>query len=441
MLPDTLARADNPMIRPIEISLPVSGTTTGHVYPYAEFIIPAYDDNAPIATTSSETNNNNKRLFVRVRLRTDKVEEVYYDNMVEITEKSLAANKTLNIKLTVRANLEATVEILDWEPIEIPSDITQAKIFGVGDIHLINIHSKRRFPPKRISGPLDTIVIKSTGNYIDKFFTINGQKGDSGYQPISTSWIHEMHRYEAGCEAGIYTTHLIFEYHTGSRFGSSWRQGCDSLVKLQVSVTGSNGNKISKIIKITYPIVTWADRNVGIDFSGLEGMELENALKSAVFNSKLEALFDHVEAEKRCNNWVYDGHDDWMLPVPLDFFHIQHNTTMLTDKIDYTSFILNNGKTIHFPHTGTYLYSYGHGPDANIEAVGVLGAYSCFSMDGEFKGDTITWYRRQRALFEGRKYDARRLDWTGSPDMYYGDARAPARCVRIDKRPESYAHL
>ncbi len=138
-------------IDPTVTITPPTGSIDG--FPSAEFIVPAYDDNAPVKVdipASGTGHKHNKFLRINVDLQTEHPTG-RYKNSVVVSQASLSANMIMHIKLNVKAELEATVVIEEWNHIAVESDIVGTKITGISRVAM----DHARFGKKYESGDVN----------------------------------------------------------------------------------------------------------------------------------------------------------------------------------------------------------------------------------------------------------------------------------------------
>ena len=186
----------NPMRRSIDIHSSVAPTPpTGSIlaFPFAEFIVPAYDDlasNAVTVPSGSMSHKHNKFLRLNVDLETESPAG-RYKNSVVVDKASLSANMSLHIKLNVTAELTATVEIEEWGAIGVDSDIIGTKISGKSKVLMDYASLAEKFESGDVKYESDGVIKINIGGSDVELPTVVGGKVDlmSRLPANVTSWL------------------------------------------------------------------------------------------------------------------------------------------------------------------------------------------------------------------------------------------------------------
>ena len=367
---------NNPMRRPIFISAdvtakpPLNGIDKS--FPVVDFIVPAYDDLAPEAVTvppDGIAHTHNKLIWINIDLETENP-EVRYKNRVQISTISLSANTIMEIKIDVKAQLTATVDIIKWDEVIIDSEITGREITGKskvvrrnfagsstisvsGDLHYVcngnmTISKTETTDTETIDEPIEL-----TGNVTDFTHLL---PADVALWVTKATWTVDQDVADTSEAKG----HFNFEYKLFTPVtDTSGKQSFAESLLLNLK----SGKLKKQVVIDYYNLPIFADRNVGV----MEGNpnptadELSDPLNSRPTDpvnwvSEIpKKWFTYAESLGVCESWKYQK-KKWRQPEQSDFAALAASKKMKHNvgKYKVTSLLQSDGTTIYFPRPGYY---------------------------------------------------------------------------------------
>ena len=356
--------ATNPMKRPILVSPnvttkpPVGGVE--NKFPAVDFIVPAYDDLAPnavVVPSVGSAHTENKFIWINVDLETENPAG-RYKNRVQISTASLSANMIMNVKLNVKAELTATVEIVKWGEILVDSDIAGTKITGASNVY----RPRPATGTTSVSGNLNYVsdgsvklsIALAGGAETEVALpaTVNAPFDFTSSLPANVmSWITKATWTldQAATDVVEAKGHFNFNYTTTA--------GSKEDLKLNLKT----GNVVKRVNVQYYTVPVFADRNVGtswdIPVDDVEALCLPaNSRPKDVAKWATEiprTWFTWDESLLLCKDWNFQG-KKWRQPNLEDI-----QAVVASNKLQYgvsphqaAKLDQSDGSTVYFPMVG-----------------------------------------------------------------------------------------